>query len=131
MKMLRTLLMVGVVIAGVGWEGRAMADGANGSTYALTAFDGDFTLMGLNEQGRSFQAVYGSTTLFREAALEKFAPVDPCRTWAEAYNTYVQVNDTVGFNATLANMVTDSCLAKVHVDKKNPIWRVRSFEPVP
>jgi len=87
--------------------------------------------MGLNDQGRSFQAVYGSTTRFREAALEKFTPTDPYRAWAEAYNNYVQVNDTVGFNTTLTSMVTDSCKARVHVDKRNPIWLIRSFEPVP
>jgi len=131
MKTLRTWLMVGLMIAVAGLEGQALADGADGSTYVLTSFDGDFNLIGgLNDQGRSFQAVYGSTTRFREAALEKFAPTDPCRTWAEGYNTPIQ-NDTVGFNAILAGMVTDSCKARVLVDKKNPIWLIRSFEPVP
>jgi hypothetical protein len=131
MKTLSKWFMVGLVLTSLGWAGLTIADGADGSTYVLTSFDGDFALVGLNDQGRSFQAVYGSTTAFKDAVLDKFAPTDPCRTFAEDYNAYISVNDTVGFNATLANMVAASCKARVIVDRTNPVWLIRSFKPVP
>jgi hypothetical protein len=84
--------------------------------------------MGLNDQGCYFEAVYGTTTAFKQAVLDRFAPTDPCRTLADHCNTYVSVNDTVGFNNTLAGMVTFSCKAKVLVDKLDVI---KTFQPAP
>jgi len=131
MKTVHKWLAIGLLLAALGWTGQAFAGGANGSTYVLTAFDGEFSLIGLNDQNRSFQAVYGSTTDFKQAVLDKFIPTDPCRTLAEDYNGYVQLNDTVGFTATLTGMAGSSCKARVILDRTSPVWKIRSFQPEP
>jgi hypothetical protein len=128
MNTFHTVLAASLMVAGFGCVGQAIADGANGSTYVLQQFDGASMFMGLNDQGQLFQAVYDSTTNFKQAMLDKFIPTDPCRTAAVNYNGYVQVNDTVGFNNTLTSMVYSSCKAKVLVDQTSTI---KSFQPVP
>lgn len=43
----------------------------------------------------------------------------------------MQLNDTVRLNATLSGMVSDSCKARVLVDRTGVVAHIRSFEPVP
>lgn len=100
--------------------------GANGSTYVLTSFDGT-SVLGLNNQGRTVTGSISGTTSFKLAVVDKFEPVDPCRTHAVAYNTYYGTNDTVGFNATLTAMVADSCKAKVLLSGSS----IKTFQPAP
>jgi len=132
MEMLSKWFMVFLVVTTLAWAGQAAAGSADGSTYVLTAFDGDFSLVGLNDQGRSFQAVYGSTTRFKQAVLDKYSGVyPPCRDAASDYNNYFAINDTAGFGTAITDMVTNNCKAKVTLDKRNPVWRIKSFQPVP
>jgi hypothetical protein len=128
MSVLRKVLAASLMVAGFSCMGQATADGANGSTYILQSFDGTSDLMGLNDQGHYFQGFYDSTTNFKQAALDKFIPTDPCRTLSENYNSYIAVNDTVGFNSTLSGMANFSCKAKVLVDK---FGIIKSFQPAP
>jgi hypothetical protein len=103
--------------------------GADGSTYVLQTFDGTSLITGLNDQGRGIDGSYGSTTDFVIAKLDKCIPTDPCRIAAENYNGYVAVNDTVGFNAALSDMVTNSCKAKILIDTDGV--SIKTFKPVP
>ncbi len=84
--------------------------------------------MGLNDQGRYLQGTYGPATRFRLAALDRYEPVEPCRTLAAAYNTCYGFNDTIGFNITLSGMASNSCKVKALVDQSSGI---KSFQPVP
>ena len=108
--------------------------GANGKTFYLTSFDNVSQFIGLNDQGKTFTGSYGGQTKFKLAAIDKYIPTDPCREPAIAYNTYIAINDTLGFNASLTSMVPPSigptaiCKARVHVDKFNAII---SFQPMP
>jgi hypothetical protein len=121
-------------VENVGTTAEALSGGANGKTFYLTSFDGANQLIGLNDQGKGFTGLYGAQTRFRAAALDKYAPTDPCRDPAASYNSYIATNDTVGFNAALTAMVPPAigpvaiCKARVHVDKLNVIV---SFEPMP
>jgi hypothetical protein len=107
------------------------AGDANGSTYLFTSFDGT-NLMGLNNQGRTFTAIYGSTTNFRAAVLHRYIPTDPCRVAAASYNDYVGTDDTVGFDPSLSGLAngtpTDLCHVKVLMDSAGII---KSLQPVP
>jgi hypothetical protein len=100
--------------------------GANGSTYRIASFDG-VSLLGFNNQGKTFSASYAGTTSFKLAAVDRYTPVDPCRTAAAAYNAYFGTNDTVGFNASLSTLAANSCKARVLISGVT----IRSFQPVP
>jgi hypothetical protein len=135
-RTLRSLALGGALVSFVVAAGPAAAGDANGSTYLFTSFDGT-NLMGLNNQGKTFTAIYGSTTSFKAAVLDKYIPTDPCRAAAASYNDYVAVNDTVGFDASLTGLAnpldatgtpTDPCHVKVLIDSSNTI---KSFQPVP
>jgi hypothetical protein len=136
LRTLRSLALAGALVSSfVVAAGPAAAGEANGSTYAFISFDGT-DLMGLNNQGRTFSATYGSTTNFKLAVLDKYAPTDPCREAAVGYNSYLAVNDTVGFDGSLTSLAnpsvngipTDPCHVKVLIDSSNTI---KSFQPVP
>jgi hypothetical protein len=107
--------------------GEARAD-ANGATYVLLSVDSTNYVIGLNDQGRYLQGLYGPATRFRLAALDKYIPTDPCRQWAVNYNTYYGTNDTTGFFNTLVGMASNSCKVKALVDQASSI---KSFQPVP
>lgn len=132
-RALISLALTGVLVGstGLGLAPLAAAADANGSTYQFTGFDG-VHLMGLNLQGRTFLATYGSATGFKLAVLSKYIPVDPCRGAAASYNSLVGSNDTVGFNASLSGLAkaapTDPCHVKVLIDSTGVI---KSFQPVP
>lgn len=108
------------------------SNGADGSTYYLDGFDGttaSFTVS--NDQGRTFSATYASTTSFKLASLDRYAPVDPCREAAVLYNDYIATNDTVGFDDILSDFIipTDPCKARIILDRDG--ITIKSFQPVP
>ena len=114
--------------------GAGAGNGADGSTYVLTSFAGT-SLLGLNDQGRTFDASLTTSTSFRQAQLDKYWPTDPyqeaCRQAAASYNT-VQTSD--GYSGAIAALAASSCKARVLLDTRslppNPI-RIKSFQPVP
>jgi hypothetical protein len=131
-RTLRSLALAGALVSSlVVAAGPAAAGEANGSTYLFMSFDGT-SLMGLNNQGKTFNAIYGSTTSFKSAVLDKYIPTDPCRAAAASYDNYVGTDDTVGFDYSLSLLAngapTDPCHVKVLIDSSNTI---KSFQPVP
>ena len=102
---------------------------ASGSAFLLNGFDGT-TLTGYNRQG-TLTTTIDNATVFRAAALDKFLPVDPCRSFAEAYNAAAAAGDQAGVLAAITAMATNGCAARVLVDKQQPVDPCRSFRPIP
>ena len=66
----------------------------SGAAFQLSGFDGT-TLTGVNRQG-ALTTTIDNATGFRAAALDKFTPVDPCRTFAANYNAAAAAGDGAG-----------------------------------
>jgi hypothetical protein len=111
--------------------------GADGSTYVLTSFDG-ISLLGLNDQGRTFTAQFAGTTSFKSAQLDKYHPGDPYRTACAAaaanYNgalTIATSDGGVARDAALGSLASLGCKARLLLDTKSvPPNPIKSFQPV-
>jgi hypothetical protein len=105
----------------------------NGTAFRLSAFDG-VELHGTNNQG-AFTAVFDTGTVFRNAHVDRFQPVDPCRDLAVNYNAAGISSDT-GLTTAIAELVTGGCVARVLVDKGSDAALpqpppIKSFRPLP
>jgi hypothetical protein len=117
--------------------GAGAGNGADGTTYVLTSYDG-VRFLGLNDQGRAITASFANVSTLRPAQLDKYFPNDPlraaCRPGAEAYNAAIAVGfgDGSSVASAIDQLVSNGCKAKVSLDTRalppNPI---RSFQPVP
>src|SRR5689334_19367840 len=108
-------VVMAAITAGVAYAG----DGADGSTFFLTSYDGT-TLTALNDQNHSFIAQFGSTTTFKAAALDKYIPTDPykaaCGQAAANYNGALLVATSdggAGVRSAIASLASLRCKAKV------------------
>jgi len=102
----------------------------SGSAYMLTGFDGT-TLTGANKQG-SLAATFDQDTIFRTAKLDRYAPTDPCRTYAASYNFAGVTGDEGGLLAAIAQLAANGCGARVNVvHSQAPVDPCRSFRPIP
>lgn len=112
--------------------------GADGSTYVLTSFDG-VSLLGLNDQGRTFTAAIASWTTFKAAQLDKYSPNDPykaaCGAAAANYNGALLVATSdggVALDSALTSLASLGCKARALLDTRSlPPNPIKSFQPVP
>ena len=138
MKRLIVCACVGLLTLGVVATAGA-GNGADGSTYALTSFDGT-SLLGLNDQGRTFTAQIAGSTTFKSAQLDKYSPGDPykaaCGRAASDYNAALGVSTTDGglaLDSALSSLASLGCKARVLLQPTDPYVPpnpVRSFQPV-
>jgi hypothetical protein len=101
-----------------------------GTSYQLTSFDGT-TLTGANRQG-PLVTTFDENTIFRAAHLNRYSPVDPCRTFAANYNAAGATGDSTGLLAAITQLATNGCVARVNVvNSLSPVDPCRSFRPLP
>ena len=88
-------------------------------------------LLTFNGSKGVFTAVLDASTVFRAAQLDKFSPVDPCRTLAESYNAAGSISDEGGLFSAIQALATQACHARILVEKNTvPPNPVRSFRPL-
>ena len=92
----------------------------NGSDAQLVGFDTVTRQLTFNTTKGVFTASFDNSTVFRDAQLPKFAPVDPCRQFATDYNTAGASVDTNGVYLAISAMAGSGCLARIHTDKATP-----------
>jgi hypothetical protein len=121
--------------------GAGAGNGADGSTYVLSSFDG-VSLLGLNDQGRTLTSQFVGTTTYKQARLDKYHPTDPyqvaCRAAAAGYNDalVVQTSDGSVLDAAIGSLASGGCKARVVFIPNDPYLppnpiRIASFQPVP
>lgn len=144
MRTASVLALVSVAAVALAWApGAGAGNGADGSTYVLTSFDGT-SLLGLNDQGRTFDAQTSTETNFRQAQLDRYIPTDPvraaCREAAADYNQ--ALTDVTGdggdgaLQGALSSLASTRCKARVVLYPIDPLLppnpiRIRLFQPVP
>lgn len=103
----------------------------NGSEVQLVGFDTASRQLTFNTANGMLTAALVDGTVFRDAQLPKFAPVDPCRQFAIDYNTAGATVDTNGVFQAISLMAGSDCLARVHIDKLVPPNPHRVREELP
>ncbi|HUP02084.1 MAG TPA: hypothetical protein VM737_11260 [Gemmatimonadota bacterium] len=110
--------------------GRLLAESA-APAYAppilvqLTAFDSaTFLVTGTDGFGAPVAATFGAGTFFRAARIDRYAPTDPCRDLAIAYNTSFSVGSDTGVFAAIGSLATAGCHARIQVDPQTSAVRV-------
>jgi hypothetical protein len=110
--------------ASVDLESPPTCDGCTtGSVYGLTDFSGG-TLTAVNSKGEPVSITFSNDTIFREANLDRYSPVDPCRDVAEIYNT------TPSSSLDTKIGVLSGCKARIWLQKSAPTDPCRAFRPV-
>ena len=94
------------------------------TVLTLTSFDG-VTLAGTTAKGKTFAGSFTAATSFQQAALQRYIPVDPCRSFAATYNAGAPGSE--GFASAISSMASNSCHARVSVSA----GVIRLFQPVP
>jgi hypothetical protein len=141
-KIFAAAVLAAVVAAGAAYAG----NGADGSTFVLTSYDGT-TLTAVNDQNHSFIAQFGTTTTFKPAALDKYIPTDPykaaCGQAAANYNGALLVATSdggAGVRSAIASLASLRCKAKVVFLAQDPYHPgdpyvppnpIKGFQPVP
>jgi hypothetical protein len=106
-------------------------DGPQGSVAQLSGFD-NISLLSFSTSKGAMIAAFDGSTVFRSANVNQFAPVDPCRAYAINYNTAAPTGDASGLFAAISEMATNGCLARIHVDRTQPVPPpIKSFRPLP
>lgn len=101
-----------------------------GSEWQLTGFDGLNQLSFKTTNGAS-TALFDNNTVFRNAHLDEFTPVDPCRDFAAAYNKAGASYDTGGVFSAISSLATNGCLARILTDQYDPRPApIKSFRPL-
>jgi len=135
--MLPRVLVAALILIGVAHPSNARAGGfifvsdtaGSGTAYQLSSFDGT-TLTGANRQG-GLVTTFDEDTVFRSAHLDKYSPVDPCRTYAANYNFAGATGDESGLLTAIAELAVNSCGARVNVvHSQTPTDPCRSFRPI-
>jgi hypothetical protein len=106
----------------------------NGNEAQLVGFDVASGLLTFNTTSGAVAATLHNGTVFRDAQLSRYAPVDPCRQFAIDYNTAGTTVDTNGVYLAISAMAGNGCIARIHLDKTvppNPIAPIRSLRPLP
>jgi len=139
---MRKALTAGILIAALAAAVAHAGNGADGSTFVLSSYDGT-TLVAINDQGHSFLAPFGTATTFKPAALEKYIPNDPCRQAATNYDGALIVATSdggVALTRAISSLASLGCRAKVVFDAQDPYQSgdpyvppnpIKQFQPVP
>jgi hypothetical protein len=98
-------------------------------TGVVANADGTYDLTGTDRHGTPYVARFTSSTVFRQARLDRFQPVDPCRDIANTYNTSTPTSAD-GY-ATISALAGSSCRAKVLIGRSATPNVLKSFQPIP
>jgi hypothetical protein len=101
-----------------------------GSQAQLTSLDS--SLLAFTTAKGSFTALFDNSTVFRNAQIDKFSPVDPCRQFAIDYNAGGISGDSGQLLASINSMANAGCLGRILTDKTIPTPPpIKSFRPLP